>query len=227
MAVFTIGDLHLSFGSDKPMNVFAGWNNFENRLAEAWRLVVSPEDTVVLVGDISWGMTLEEALPDFAFLESLPGKKLLIKGNHDYWWNTASKMTAFFKASGLKTLHILHNNTFVADDIAIAGTRGWFYDIEGSEDKKVLLRESGRLKTSLSAAAQTGLEPVAFLHYPPLYGDYRCEEILAVLQEAHVRRCYYGHIHAAGCAKAFQGEDRGIVYKLISADSLGFRPLLV
>ncbi len=225
--IHTIGDLHLSFGCNKPMNIFNGWRDYEQKLEASWRQQVGPDDTVILCGDLSWGMSLEESLPDFKFIEGLPGKKIILKGNHDYWWNTVSKMNAFFEANGLQSMRFLHNNAFPVENIAIAGTRGWFYDLDETEDKKVLLREAGRLKASLETAMKTGLEPVVFLHYPPIYGDYYCEEMLEVLAAFPVCRCFYGHIHAAGCARAFQGEYNGVEYRLVSADFMEFKLLRV
>ncbi len=227
MAVYAIGDTHLSLGTNKPMTVFPGWDNYVSRLEEHWRRLVTEADTVVIAGDVSWGMSLEQAKPDFAFLQSLPGKKLLFKGNHDYWWTTRRKMDAFFAENGFDTLTVVHNDAVVVDGMAVCGSRGWFNDDGVEADHLVLLREAGRLRASITAAKQTGLEPVVFLHYPPLFGTERCEEILSVLQEEGIRRCYYGHVHSAGIRMAFCGEEAGVDYRLISADALHFCPLLV
>ena len=197
MALFTIGDLHLSFGCDKPMDVFPGWKDYTARLEQNWRAVVSDQDTVVIAGDISWAMKLEETEADFSFLESLPGKKWLLKGNHDYWWTTRKKMEAYFKEKGFSSLGILFNSAETVGDVSICGTRGWFYDAESDADKKILNREVGRLNTSIALAKATGKEPVVFLHYPPVYGGMECQEILQVLLEQDIKQCYYGHIH--GC----------------------------
>ena len=178
MALFTIGDLHLSFGCDKPMDVFPGWKDYTARLEQNWRAVVSDQDTVVIAGDISWAMKLEETEADFSFLESLPGKKWLLKGNHDYWWTTRKKMEAYFKEKGFSSLGILFNSAETVGDVSICGTRGWFYDAESDADKKILNREVGRLNTSIALAKATGKEPVVFLHYPPVYGGMECQEIL-------------------------------------------------
>ncbi len=227
MALFAIGDTHLSLGTNKPMTVFSGWDNYVSRLEDNWRRVVTDDDTVVIAGDVSWGMSLEQAEPDFAFLQSLPGKKLLFKGNHDYWWTTRRKMDTFLADHGFDTLTIVHNDAVAVDGVAVCGSRGWFNDDGVEADRLVLLREAGRLRTSIEAAKRIGLEPVVFLHYPPLFGAERCEEILAVLREEGIRRCYYGHVHSAGIRMAFVGEDDGVSYRLISADALGFCPLLV
>lgn len=228
MALYTIGDLHLSFGADKPMDHFKGWDNYVQRLERNWRALVEPGDTVMIAGDISWGMTLEEAAPDFAFLQSLPGRKLMIKGNHDYWWTTRRKMDLFFEKEGFDSLRIVHNDAVAVEDRwAVCGTRGWFYDAEADADKRVLHREIGRLHASAQEAKKTGLPLVAFLHYPPVFGDSVCEEMLQALKDEGITRCYYGHIHGASIRKAFNGTLRGIELKLVSGDALSFVPCRV
>ncbi len=225
MAVYAIADLHLSFGTDKPMDVFSGWNDHAQRLEKNWRALVNEGDTVVIPGDISWGMSLEQAAADFAFVHSLPGRKILLKGNHDYWWTTRKKMDAFIQQNGWNSLHILHNDAYEAEGIAVCGTRGWFYDAEADADQKVLMREVGRLRTSIQAAKTLKGDPVVFLHYPPLYADAVCGEIWEELLRQGIRRCYYGHIHGYGIRSAFNGEKEGIRLRLISADALSFAPL--
>jgi predicted phosphohydrolase len=228
MALYVIGDTHLSFSTDKPMEVFGGWDQYERRLQEHWCALVDPADTVVIPGDISWAMSLEEAKADFAFLHSLPGTKLLLKGNHDYWWTTRRKMEIFLAENGFDTIRFVHNDAVVVDNaVAVCGTRGWFYDAEDDADQKVLLREVGRLRTSVKAAVDTGLPPVAFLHYPPVWGDQVCKPFLDVLQEFGVTHCYYGHVHGYGIRQAFNGTYDGISLQLVSADALQFTPLHV
>lgn len=229
MSVFAIADLHLSFGTDKPMDDFSGWSNYVERLTDNWQAVVGEQDTVVIAGDISWGMTLKEAQADFAFLDKLPGNKLLLKGNHDYWWTTRRKMETFFEQCGFHTLRIVHNDAVAVGDIAVCGTRGWFYDVDedGDANQKILLREAGRLKTSIQAAKATGLEPVVFLHYPPIYADTVCREIFDVLRQEGIRRCYYGHIHGQGIRRASTGVVDGVQLQLISGDSLSFMPMKI
>ena len=227
MSVFAIADLHLSFSADKPMNIFGGWHDYTVRLETAWRKLVKDGDFVVLPGDISWAMSLEEAKADFTFIHALPGTKFIMKGNHDYWWNTAKKMNDSMSENGFSSIRIIHNNAEIADNFAICGTRGWFYDLTDSADKKVLNREVGRLRMSIEAAKKTGAEPVVFLHYPPLYGEYRCDEIMDVLIEYGIKRCYYGHLHAQSHKKAVTGLQEGIEFRLISADYLKFIPELV
>lgn len=226
MALFAIADTHLSLGTNKSMTVFPGWDDYVERLEKNWRSIVSPEDTVVIAGDVSWGMNLNQAKADFAFLHSLPGKKLILKGNHDYWWTTRRQMDRFFQENGFDSLCIVHNDSVVVDErYAVCGSRGWFFDAEEDADKLVLLREAGRLRTSIRAAKETGLEPVLFIHYPPVYAGQECPEILDVLREEGIDRCYYGHIHSKGIRQAVRGEIDGIYYELISADALQFCPM--
>jgi len=228
MALFAIADTHLSLGTNKSMTVFSGWDDYVSRLEENWRRIVKPEDTVVIAGDISWGMNLKQAREDFAFLHSLPGRKLIFKGNHDYWWTTRRQMDLFFADNGFDTLRIVHNDAVEVDGrYAVCGSRGWFFDAEEDADKLVLLREAGRLRTSIRAAKETGLVPMVFLHYPPVYADQSCPEILDVLKEEGIDRCYYGHVHSKGIRLAVQGNVDGIRFELISADALHFCPVAV
>lgn len=227
MALFVIGDTHLSLSTGKTMQIFGGWTDYEKRLEKNWRRVVGENDTVVIAGDVSWCMDLEEGIKDFEFLDSLPGRKILMKGNHDYWWSTKKKADLFFAEKGFDSLHILHNNAYECGGMAICGTRGWFFDAENDADKKVLLREAGRLRTSIAAAKATGLEPVVFLHYPPLSITQKCDEIYNVLVEEGIKRCYYGHLHSYSHASAFNGESDGIRFSLISSDFLEFCPFPV
>lgn len=225
MALYAIGDLHLSLGSDKPMDIFGKtWENHAEKLRAGFSKL-NEDDLCVLCGDLSWGMDLEDALEDFLFIDSLPGKKLIVKGNHDYWWSTASKAKSFFAAHGIGSIDILHNNSFQYRGISLCGTRGWFFEEEqGTEhDKKIMLREIGRLKASLDSA-QGGPKAV-FLHYPPLYLEYRCEEILGLLRKYDVKSCCYGHLHAKACRAAFRGVFSGTEFKLVSADYLNFEPV--
>lgn len=227
MALFAIGDLHLSIAGGKSMEKFHGWDDYVRRLENNWKNLIKPEDSVVLAGDSSWGMNLPEALPDFRFIDALPGKKYLLKGNHDYWWMTKAKMDRFFAENGLTTLNILHNNAIVTDNIAVCGTRGWMLEDGKPEDKKVSARESIRLEASLKFAELLApdAEKVVFLHYPPLFGRDEASNMLELMQKYGVRRCYYGHIHSDGCAYAFNGQRYGISFRLISADFMKFQPL--
>lgn len=223
MAVFVIGDLHLSLGTDKPMDVFPGWEGYLPKLERSWRALVAPEDTVVLAGDTSWAMNLPDTRADFAFLQGLPGQKWLLKGNHDYWWTTARKMQTFLQENGFDSLHILHNNACIVGDTALCGTRGWPFDDVAAQGEKLMAREAGRLRMSLQAG-QGAARRLAFLHYPPVYPGACAREIVDVLQEYGVTECYYGHLHGRSIRFAVQGEVDGIRYKLISADGLGFCP---
>ena len=228
MALYVIADLHLSLGADKPMDVFPGWKDYVQRLEKNWTALVSPEDTVVVAGDISWAMKLEEAAADFAFLNGLPGQKLLLKGNHDYWWSTRSKIDAFFQEQGFSTLRILHNCAYRVGDVAVCGTRGWLYNSETAEDKKIVAREAGRLLASLAEGEKRGGEPMVFLHYPPVYDSMECGGILDILEERRISHCYFGHIHGQYAArKALVGEYRGVRMHLISCDFVNFTPVLV
>lgn len=224
MSIYGISDLHLSFGTDKPMDIFRGWNNHTERLFANWNRLVNENDTVVLPGDLSWGLKLEETKKDFEFLKTLKGKKILIKGNHDLWWSTAKKIHTFFENENITDCEILFNNSIIADGYAIAGTRGWFYDNSGSQ--KVLLREAGRLETSIKSALSSGLPVLVFLHYPPVYGDYACREILDVLKKYNIKDVYHGHIHGAGFNNAVK-EFEGINFRLISCDCTEFTPIRI
>ncbi len=227
MSLFAIADTHLSLGTDKPMDIFKGWSGYVDKLRENWESTVSDSDTVVIAGDISWGMSLDGALDDFRFIDSLPGQKIILKGNHDYWWTTMRKMETFLNQNEMNTIRFLHNNTITVGDIAVCGSRGWFFDAEESADNKVLLREAGRLRTSINLAKETGLEPVVFLHYPPITQNMVCEEIYNVLLETGVRRCYYGHLHGPSMTRSINSVRDGIEFALISCDFLAFAPKLV
>ena len=223
MALYAIGDLHLGLSVNKPMDVFgSGWDSHVERLRDAFAKL-HDDDVTVLCGDTSWGIDFQESLADFRFIDALPGRKLILKGNHDYWWNTAAKMRRFFAENGLATLDILHNNCHFYGDYALCGTRGWFYEEDQkAHDEKVLNREVGRLEASLKLAE--GRPILAFLHYPPLYEGYRCPEILKKLEEYGVERCFYGHLHGITHRRAIQGTLGGVDYQMVSADYLRFEP---
>lgn len=226
MALFVMADLHLSLSVDKPMDIFGGWQDYVQKIEYNWQNKVKPEDTVVIPGDISWAMSLEESVKDFEFLDRLNGRKIISKGNHDYWWNTKSKMEKFFEAHGFDTLNILHNNHYEYEGIGICGSRGWINDTGEPADQKVLAREAGRLTASIESALKAGLEPVAFLHYPPIYGTSCNYDMLEVLHKYEIKWCFYGHIHGSkGHEYSINGERDGINYRLISSDFLRFDPL--
>ncbi len=225
MSIYTISDLHLSFGTNKPMDVFRGWDNYVDRLVANWNRLVKEEDTVILPGDLSWGLKLEETLEDFLFLEKLNGTKIIGKGNHDLWWSTKKKIEEFFEKNDIKTVKLLFNNAYLVENVAVCGTRGWFYDA-AETDKKVVLREVGRLETSIKEALKFSKEPIVFLHYPPVYSDMVCEEIFEVLKKYNIKTVYHGHIHGAGLNKSVSNYD-GISFKLVSCDCVDFTPVCI
>ena len=227
MSLFAIGDLHLSLDGSKSMDVFGGrWTDYQQKIERGFSLLTD-EDVCVLCGDLVWGMTMEAAREDFLFISRLPGKKIILKGNHDYWWSTAAKAYRFFEENGMENMQILNNNSYEYGEYGICGTRGWFFEEErGDEhDRKIMLREVGRLEASLKAAGER--KKLVFLHYPPIYQGYECPEILSLLEQYQVERCYYGHIHGKGHSAAFQGERNGTVFRMVSADYLDFYPLKV
>lgn len=224
MALYAIGDLHLCLGASKPMDVFGGaWVGYMEKLKEGMSVITS-EDTTVLLGDLSWALDLESAREDFSWIDQIPGRKIILKGNHDYWWNTATKFYKFCDSNGFSDQWILNNNHYEWEGYAICGTRGWFFEEErsGSHDEKVFKRELLRLETSLKSAGD--LPKLVFLHYPPRYKGYTCDEILELLDRYNVRWCYYGHLHGASHGLAMEGQWDGITYKLVSADRLNFKP---
>lgn len=226
MNLFTISDLHLPLGADKPMDIFGGWDNYVERIEKNWKKLVNEEDTVVIGGDISWATSLEQAKADFDFINSLPGQKIILKGNHDFWWSTANKINCFLIENNFNTIKILHNNCFGDGNIAICGTRGWIYDGTGEHNTKVILREASRLETSIKIAIEKGHKPIVFLHYPPVYADFVCDEILGVLQKYSINDVYYGHIHGKGIYNIVNQFD-GINLKLTACDGVNFTPVFV
>ena len=227
MALYAIGDLHLCLGAPKPMDIFGGaWLGYMDKLKDGLS-VITESDTTVLLGDISWALGLEEATADFDWINQIPGRKIIIKGNHDYWWNTASKFYAFCENNQFNDLYILNNNHYEYNGYAICGTRGWFFEENrGNEhDEKVFRRELLRLEASLKSAGD--IPKIVFLHYPPLYKGYTCPEIIELMHRYDVRRCFYGHLHGASHGLALEGLWDGIEYRLVSADKLNFKPLTV
>ncbi|MBQ5316064.1 MAG: metallophosphoesterase [Oscillospiraceae bacterium] len=227
MALYVIADLHLSLTSGHPMDIFPGWENYTERIKQNWEMLVHPCDTVVIPGDVSWGMSLEGAKADFAYIHALPGTKIISKGNHDYWWTTAAKMNRFLDENGFDSIHILHNNFYRYEDIGICGTRGWVNDDSEPADAKVIAREAQRLEVSVQAAIADGAEPVVFLHYPPFFGSERTDAIVDVLHRYDIRRCFYGHVHGKAHRRAVTGITEGIDLRMISADWLKFVPYKV
>ena len=224
MALYAIGDLHLCLGAPKPMDIFGGtWVGYMEKLKKGLSCITS-EDTTVLLGDLSWALSLEEAREDFAWINDIPGKKIILKGNHDYWWSTANKFYNFCAENGFSDMYVLNNNHYEYNGYAICGTRGWFFEEERSDahDEKVFKRELIRLEASLKSAGN--LPKIVFLHYPPRYKGYTCDEILELLNRYEVRQCFYGHLHGASHGLAMEGQWDGVDYKLVAADKLNFAP---
>lgn len=228
MALYAIGDLHLSLSADKPMDVFGGaWRGYVEKLQEGLS-VITPKDTTLLLGDLSWALDMDGAQADFAFINAIPGRKIILKGNHDYWWTTATKFYKFCQENAFENLFILNNNCYFYEDVALCGTRGWFFEEDaalGSHNDKVFKRELIRLETSLKAAGDG--EKYCFLHYPPRYRGYECPEILKLLKDYGVSLCCYGHLHSDSHKLAIEGVHDGVDFHLCSADFLQFRPMRI
>ena len=224
--IFTIADLHLPLGIDKPMDIFGSrWENYVNRLAQNWQSVVKPDDTVILPGDFSWATYIDEAKADFDYLENLNGRKIILKGNHDYWWTTMSKMNEFLAENGYKSVSFMHNSAFEAEGVSICGTRGWLYPgFSGytSNDEKYFQREVLRLENSIKMAKTD--EVYVFTHYPPMSSQCEGNAFTDMMKKYNVRKCFYGHLHGASHANRIPEEYDGIKYYLISSDFLGFMP---
>ena len=227
MALYAIGDLHLCLGAPKPMDIFGGnWTGYMDKLKEGLS-VITPEDTTVLLGDLSWALSLEESAADFAWINEISGRKIILKGNPDYWWSTAAKFQKFCEANGFQNMHLLNNNCYEYEDVAICGTRGWFFEEErsGQHDEKVFKRELLRLEASLKAAGEK--RKLVFLHYPPRSKGYTCQEILDLLAKYEVRQCYYGHLHGPSHKLAMEGLWDGVDFRLVAADYVDFKPYLI
>lgn len=233
MAIFAIADLHLSQSADKPMHIFGHqWEDHQSRLSKAWTASVGQDDTVIIPGDISWGMTLDEALADLQFIDQLPGRKILSKGNHDYWWGTLEKVIALAAENNLSTLSFMKNNAFLVEGRAVCGTRGWLLPSDPefkTSDQVIYEREIGRLERSLLAGkallGETQGEIIAVIHYPPLLQPVRNSGFCTLLEKYHVKTCIYGHLHGRGHYKAFEGEKNGVTYHLVAGDYISFKPL--
>ena len=233
MAIYAISDLHLALSIDKPMDVFGErWHGYMERLKTEWGRTVSDEDHVVIPGDVSWATYIEQALDDFRFINELPGKKIILKGNHDYWWTTMSKLKKFLAENGFDSISFLHNSSCVVDNAALCGTRGWKCPGDedfSEEDAKIYKRELERLELSLKKAApaeKSGFIVVA-LHYPPFNAKGEPSDFVGIMRRYGVKLGIYGHLHSGRVNSAVEGEHYGMDFKLVSADYLGFRPVLI
>ncbi len=232
MAIYTIGDLHLSFGTDKPMDIF-GWGNHSETIKQNWLKTIKNQDTIIIPGDFSWAMSLKEAHQDFAFLDALPGHKILSKGNHDYWWNTMAKMTKFLQENHFETIDFLQNNSYLIENKILVGTRGWSTNYWHAEEHyKILKRENERLKLSIQYGNKEfgeEKEKICFLHYPPFFKENVPQEInlIETLKEYGIQRCYYAHLHGESHQEAFEGECQGVYFALVSSDYLNFQLKLI
>lgn len=231
MSIYTIGDLHLSFHENKPMSIFGdNWKGHEEKIKQDWIKKVKENDLVVIPGDFSWSTYLKDTYEDFSYLHSLPGKKLLLKGNHDYWWTTVTSMKKFLAENNFTNIDFLYNTAYEFENCIIAGTRGWG-QTEEAEDKKLFKREVARLQLSLEQARKLNKnqekEIIVFLHYPPITNskDNNSNEWIEVMKEYHVKRCYYGHLHSMAIHDAVEGNYEGIEFQLVSADKLDFKLL--
>ncbi len=233
MSIFTIADLHLSHTTNKPMDIFGPrWENHTERLKENWLNIVKPDDTVIIPGDISWGMRTDDALADLEFIHSLPGRKIIAKGNHDFWWQTMKKLYEYRDTLGAYSIDFLYNNAYVAEKFIICGTRGWFPEANyGESDEKIVNREAERLRASILAGVKLkeehpDYEILVFLHYPPAYGDVRCERICEVIKQYGIKRVFYGHLHGAQKSRLVH-QMAGATLSLVSADWLDFKPIVI
>ena len=223
MALFVLGDPHLSLGASKPMDIFPGWNDYVDRLEKNWRKLITPQDTIVLAGDISWAMRLTDTRKDFEFLQQLPGQKLIMKGNHDYWWSSLSKMQQRYGAH----FEFLQNDCIMVEDIAVCGTRGWLLPSAESfsdADRKIYNREGIRLELSLQQAHKMQAQQIiTAFHYPPLFARTEHTCFTNLMLQYGVQHCVYGHIHGENHIPVFEGLREGINYKLVSCDTQGFQ----
>lgn len=234
MSIYTIADLHLSFLHNKSMDIFGeNWENHAEKIEYNWKNTVTENDNVILAGDFSWAMYLKDTELDFKFLNSLPGNKILLKGNHDYWWTTIAKMDRFIQDNGYKNIHFLYNNSYLVEDKIIVGTRGWNI-LDTSDDSKMIKRENARLELSIKDGLKKygdGKEIIVFMHYPPINKNDMSEneptEFIETLKKYKIHKCYYGHLHGLSHKEAIEGEIEGIEYKLISADYLNFNLIKV
>lgn len=240
MALYTIADLHLSTfdKTNKSMEVFGkSWADYMTRIENNWRHLIRNEDTVIIPGDISWALSLNEAESDFKFLDSLPGKKIIGKGNHDFWWCTMRKHGQFFERLGIKSISFLFNNAHETEDFIIAGTRGWYNDEsatnapDNADFEKLTNREALRLETSLKDAIKLKeispqKEIIVFMHFPPVWNERVSENLIEILKKYEIKKLYFGHIHGNYTVAPSFVYD-GIEMNIVSADYLKFVPKIV
>jgi len=233
MSLFAISDLHLAFGVKKPMDVFGyRWQGYMERIEEQWLATVTDSDTVLIPGDISWAINFAELEKDILFIERLPGKKIISKGNHDYWWETMNKLNKYTVGLDLKTISFLYNNAFETQGYVVCGTRGWrspSEDAFSAEDQKIHARELIRFEMSLQEAMKirNGKPLIAMLHYPPVDQLGKDFGFFELMKKYGVEKCVYGHMHGDSCSRAFEGEVDDMELKLVSADHLMFKPFLL
>lgn len=225
MTVYAISDLHLPAGKNKPMDIFGPhWERHFERISESWRERVGEDDLVLLPGDISWAMQLDDARQDLCAIGALPGKKIITRGNHDYWWSSISRVREALP----ENMYALQNDSIRINNVVICGTRGWILPMDGvdADDIKIFRRECARLRLSLDSAVkktQPGDTLVCMLHYPPLTDSLRSTAMTEILREYSVSHVVYGHLHGPALCGAFRGEDGGIRYHQVSSDGLDFK----
>ena len=231
MSIYVIGDLHLSFKENKPMDIFgSNWEGHFEKIRKDWNLKVKENDLVVLPGDFSWATYLKDTDEDFRYLNNLPGKKLLLKGNHDYWWTTLTSMRKFLEENDFKDIDFIHNNSFEFENKIIVGTRGWS-KLEGTaDDEKIIKREALRLELSIKSGIENfgnDKEIIAFMHYPPISKanliNNELSDFAKIMKKYNIKKCFYGHLHSTSIKEAVEGNHFGIDFKLVSADGLDFK----
>lgn len=222
--IYSIADLHFDNTGDKTMDIFGeNWQKHEEKIIKNWKANVKEDDLVLIPGDISWALKCEEAYDDLKKIEDLPGKKVISKGNHDYWWQSLNKINQF----EFKTISFLQNNSFIYNDIGIVGTRGWSpidRILEDGHDKKIYRRELNRLKLSIESLAYKPSKIIAMIHYPPFNSDLSPNEFVDIMKEYEVDICLYGHLHAEGHRYAIEGKIEGIEFHLVASDYIDFNP---
>lgn len=235
MSIYVIGDLHLSLKNPKPMDIFGiNWKNHEEKIKNDWINKVKNEDTVIHPGDFSWAINLEDAKPDFEYFCNLPGKKIMLKGNHEYWWTTVTNMTKFLNENNFNNIQFLHNNSIEVEDKIICGTRGWsLINIDTQNARKLIDREALRLELSIKDAMLKNeklgnkKEIIVFYHYPPITKQNYNTPFMKIMKKYDIKKCYYAHLHGKSIQEAVEGNILEIDFKLVSADGLDFKLLKI